>query len=159
MKVLVISDTHGSHRSVDMVLEKEGRVDQLLHLGDVERGEDAIRYSVECPAHFVRGNNDFFSDLPRDKEIFLEGWHLFLCHGHAYYVSVGEEHLKREARGRGADIVLYGHTHKPVIHKEENLLILNPGSLTHPRQKGHRPSYIVLMLEEGKEPEAEIRYL
>ncbi|MSR93540.1 metallophosphoesterase [Clostridiaceae bacterium 68-1-5] len=159
MKLLIISDTHGSHINVDKVLEKEEGMDLLIHLGDVEKGEDAIRYSVNCPAHFVRGNNDFFSDLPREKELFLEGWHLFLCHGHAYYVSVGEEQLKREARGRGADIVLYGHTHRPVIHREENLLILNPGSLTHPRQEGRRPSYMILVLEEGKEPEAWIKYL
>lgn len=159
MRLLVISDTHGNHTNFDRVWERVSGVDLLIHLGDVEQGEDYIRFSVDCPAYFVRGNNDFFSDLPREKELILEGWHLFFCHGHAYYVSAGEDHLKREARGRGAEIVLYGHTHRPVIHREENLLLLNPGSLTYPRQEGRRPSYLLLDLEEGKEPDVQIGYL
>ena len=41
----------------------------------------------------------------------LEGHHIFITHGHAYYVSMGRAHLQEEARHRGADIVMYGaHT-------------------------------------------------
>ena len=65
----------------------------------------------ECPTHIVGGNNDFFSRLPREEEFELEGHHIFITHGHAYYVSMGEAHLQEEARRRGADIVdVWAHT-------------------------------------------------
>ena len=45
--------------------------------------------------------------------------------------------MKEEARARDADIVMYGHTHKPIAGMEEDdLSILNPGSISYPRQSG-----------------------
>ena len=76
----------------------------------------------------VRGNNDFFSGLPGEEEFMIGGYHIFITHGHGYYVSMGEERLKQEARGRGADIAMYGHTHRPFYEKEKDLITLNPGS-------------------------------
>lgn len=67
------------------------------------------------------GNNDFFSRLPREEEFNLEGHHIFITHGHAYYVSMGEAHLQEEARRRGADIVMYGHTHVPALTIDADL--------------------------------------
>ena len=63
MKVLIVSDTHGRHTGLDRVLEKEGKIDLFIHLGDIEGGESYINSVVECEKHMVRGNNDFFSDL------------------------------------------------------------------------------------------------
>jgi hypothetical protein len=159
MKVLVVSDTHGSHHNLDEVLERERPIDLFLHLGDVEGGDDYIEAVLECPSHIIRGNNDFFSDLPADKEVLIRGHRIYMAHGHQWYVSRGEDRLKLEAMRRQADVVMYGHTHRPSIHKEDGLLIMNPGSLSYPRQSGRRPSYIVMELQEGREPEAEIRYL
>ena len=39
MKILIVSDTHGRHRNLDEVLEREGKIDMLIHLGDVEDDE------------------------------------------------------------------------------------------------------------------------
>ena len=55
--------------------------------------------------------------------------------------------------------MLFGHTHKPVIEKKNGVLVINPGSVSFPRQEGRKPSYVILNLEEGKEPQAEIRFL
>ena len=33
---------------------------------------------------------------------------------------------------------MYGHTHMPVIENEDGILVINPGSLTYPRQRGRR---------------------
>ena len=83
----------------------------------------------------------------------MEGRHIFITHGHYYYVAMSEERLKEEARERGADIVMYGHTHKPSLTREEDLITLNPGSVAYPRQQGRRPSYMVMELE----PEGEVK--
>ena len=151
MRVLIVSDTHKSHRNLEKVLEKARPVDMLIHLGDTEGGEYYIAELAGCPVHIVRGNNDFFSDLPREDEFEAEGHHIFMTHGHSYYVALGEERLKEEARQRGADIVMYGHTHRPSLTREEDLIILNPGSVAYPRQEGRRPSYMIMELDkEGK---------
>ena len=159
MKVVIVSDTHGSHRNLEKVLEEEKPMDMLIHLGDVEGGEDYITALADCPTHIVRGNNDFFSDLQGEEEFMMGGYHMFISHGHYYYVSMGEERLKEEARARGADIVMYGHTHKPTLTREEDLITLNPGSIAYPRQEGRRPSYMVMEIGGGDRIEFSLRYL
>ena len=91
MKILIISDTHGAHRNFDRVIEKEQPLDMLIHLGDVEGDEDYIPAVADCPVHMVRGNNDFFSGLPGEEEFMIGGYHIFITHGHGYYVSMGED--------------------------------------------------------------------
>ena len=56
MKILIVSDTHGRHRNLEEVLDREGPIDMLVHLGDVEGGEDYICAladceSIECLSH------------------------------------------------------------------------------------------------------------
>lgn len=156
---MIVSDTHRNESNYYAALEKETPIDLLIHCGDAEGREAVITQAAACPTEIILGNNDFFSNLPREKEIELNQYHIWITHGHQYNVSMGNELLKEEARSRGTDIVLYGHTHKPVIEAEEGLLTMNPGSLTYPRQEGRRPSYIILELNENQEPQAEIKYL
>lgn len=157
MKILIVSDTHGQEHTLEEALKKTGSIDQLIHLGDVEGGEERIRGLLgKVPAAIVAGNNDFFCDLPDERMFTLEGYRIWMTHGHRYFVHSGTLYLEREARKKGADIVMYGHTHKPVVQKAKGLLVLNPGSLSLPRQEGHRPTYILMELEQGKFPRCEI---
>ena len=105
------------------------------------------------------GNNDFFADLPREKEFVVGKYRIWLTHGHNYYVSMGNETIKREARARGVDIVMYGHSHKPVVDLGEDVIAVNPGSLTYPRQEGRRPSFIIMDLDRKGEAHFTINYL
>ena len=61
--------------------------------------------------------------------------------------------------GRCSIQLSYGHTHRPVVEEEDGILVINPGSLTFPRQQGRRPSYAVMDVEEGKDLQVEIKYL
>ena len=85
MKILIVSDTHKAHVSLEQVLEREKPIDMLIHLGDVEGGADYIEALADCPVHIVAGNNDYFSDLPQEEEFVVEGNHIFITHGHYYY--------------------------------------------------------------------------
>ena len=69
------------------------------------------------------------------------------------------EEIKEEARILGADIVMFGHTHRPHLEEEEDLITLNPGSMTYPRQSGRQPSYMVMTLDEEGKASFEIKYL
>lgn len=151
MRILIVSDTHRHNDSYFRVLEKEGQMDMVIHCGDAEGSEYLLQEAAGCPLHIVMGNNDFFSDLPREIEIEIENKRVLITHGHYYCVSNGYELLMDEALSRDFDIVMYGHTHRPVIDQSHGIVVLNPGSLTYPRQEGRRPSYIIM--ETGKRGE------
>lgn len=159
MRVLIVSDTHRRNENYLKVLDKISPVDMVIHCGDIEGSEYLIAESAGCPVQMVVGNNDFFSELPREKEFYIGKYKVFLTHGHSYYVSMNNEILKQEAKDRGADIVMYGHTHKPVVEIQKDIIAVNPGSLTHPRQEGRRPSYILMELDRNGEAHFTINYL
>lgn len=159
MKILIVSDTHRQNGNLCQALLDEGPVDMLLHLGDVEGSEDYIHHIAGCPVEIVSGNNDFFSRLPREREIMLGGYRVLMTHGHYYQVSLSLNYLREEARQRGVDIAMFGHTHRPVLEQEEGLTILNPGSISYPRQEGRQPSYMVMELEDDGEVRYQVKYL
>lgn len=51
--------------------------------------------------------------------------------------------IEQEAVARGMDIVMFGHTHRPVIIVEDNITLINPGSISYPRQADGIPTYII----------------
>lgn len=159
MKVLVVSDTHRKNDAYLEIIEKSGPFDMVIHCGDVEGSEYLIKEAAGCPVQMVMGNNDFFSDLPREIEFKLGKYKIWVTHGHNFYVYMDNQIIKEDAKGRGVDIVMYGHTHKPVIDTDGDVVALNPGSLTYPRQEGKRPSYIVMEIDEKEEVDFKIHYL
>ena len=97
MKVLIISDTHGNHKNLDRVLELERPYEQVIHLGDIEGDEDYLIAAAGCPVAAVRGNNDYFSQLPQEQVIEVAGKRALITHGHYYYVAMSTEHLLLDA--------------------------------------------------------------
>lgn len=148
MKVLIVSDTHGHNRELEKVLDKVGPIDALIHCGDVEGQEDYIATLAGCETFIVAGNNDYFSDLPREREFVIGGKKILLTHGHYYGVAMGNERILEEGRGRGVDIVMFGHTHRPCLEQYEDITLLNPGSLSYPRQQGRRPSLMIMEIDK-----------
>lgn len=157
MKVLIVSDTHRKNDNYFKVLTLH-KPDLVIHCGDAEGSEYVLSEAADCPVQIVLGNNDFFSYLPRELDLKIEGLKVWVTHGHNYYVSMGNQILKQEAAARGADIVLYGHTHRPVVDRSSGVIAVNPGSLSYPRQDGRRPSYVI-METEGKDARFAIEYL
>ncbi len=159
MKILIVSDTHRNIKNLEEVIKKVEPIDMLIHLGDIEGKEDLIRSMVSCPTHIVAGNNDFFCDLPKEESIQIGRYHVLLTHGHYYYVFTGTAVLKQEAVARGYDIAMFGHTHRPILEIENQITVLNPGSISYPRQEGHRPSYIIMEIDREGEAHYTINYL
>lgn len=150
MKILIVSDTHKKNENYFKVLQMH-HPDMVIHCGDAEGSEYALSSAAECPVYIVLGNNDFFSDLPREITLDIGSYKVWVTHGHNYYVSMGNETIKKEAIERGVDIVLYGHTHRPVIDIGDDIIAVNPGSLSYPRQEGRQSSYAIMETDrEGK---------
>lgn len=159
MKILIVSDTHKQNHNLMKILDKVGKLDLLIHLGDIEGSEEYIASNANCPVEMIAGNNDFFSALDREKEIQLGPYKVLLTHGHYYYVSVGIEDIKKEAKGRGMDIVMFGHTHRPVIDIDEGITAINPGSLSYPRQDGRIPTYIIMEIDNKNKAHYTLNYI
>ena len=159
MKILIVSDTHGRDENLEIAVNREAPFDMLVHCGDVEGREFYIEALADCPCSIVSGNNDFFSDLPREDVIDIEGNKVLVTHGHYYGVSMAFAQLADAAKQRGCNAAFFGHIHVPVLEKEDGILLVNPGSLAFPRQRGRRPSYAVLETDGNGGMDVEIRYL
>ena len=162
MKILIVSDTHRRDGNLRAIIEKQSPFDMLIHLGDTEGSEIYFKEWVNndnCVIHVVRGNNDFFCSLPREREITLGKYKVLITHGHYYYISMGTEMLKEEARARNFDIAMFGHTHRPYLEQERDVTVLNPGSMSYPRQEGRKPSYMVMEIDGNGDAAYTIKYI
>ncbi len=158
MKVLICSDTHRRHDNILKVIEEEGPFNLLIHCGDAEGGEYLISKAANCRSEIVMGNNDYFSELPREAVFSLGGKKVWVTHGHNYYVGLDTSIIRNEAQVKGVDVVMFGHTHKPLI-EHGSIISINPGSLSYPRQAERRPSYIILDIDRSNNWSMEIKYL
>lgn len=159
MKILIVSDTHGNLRNLEKVLDKVGAIDMFVHLGDVENDEDYLEAALDCPVHIVAGNNDFYSDLPGEEIVQIGKYRVLMTHGHGYYVSMNTNRLKQAGKERGIDIVMYGHTHRPDIDTEDDVIAINPGSISYPRQEGRRPTYVIMNVDENGDAQFALHYV
>ncbi len=160
MRALLISDTHRHLKNLTEVLDRVGPVDRIFHMGDVEGEEEVIRsLAGGTPVEFVAGNNDFFSRESREKEVMFGDYRVLMTHGNQYGVSTGLSRLEAEGVARGAQVVLYGHTHRPAIDYREKVTLMNPGSISYPRQPGRKPSFGIMEIDRNGEIHFTIHYL
>ena len=151
-KVLVISDTHNrTDRAEKVITELQDHIDAVYFLGDyLEDGERLARKYPRLAFLCVAGNCDFTSRNP-SFEVNVAGHKLFLCHGHRYGVKDGYDSIRSVGIAGGYDVVLFGHTHIPFAQDEEELLLLNPGSIGMPFAI-YGSDYAVLNLVAGQKP-------
>lgn len=164
MKLFFISDIHGSLHYLRKALDnfKQENADYIVILGDHlyhgARNPLPIDYNPREVAKLlnefadriiaIRGNCDSevdemvleFPMMSAYSTVLYHGRRLFLTHGHIYH----EGNLPKLKEG---DAMIYGHTHVPKLEKRGNIYIINPGSITFPKEN-HPNSYGIL--EEDK---------
>ena len=143
MKVLVISDTHGSSHRAFTAHSLSKPVDAVIHLGDGAADAELLREALDIPVISIAGNCDSESHAPREIIWECEGRRIFLTHGDAYLVKSGLARLRQRAEEIRADAVLFGHTHQGVLENHAGLLLLNPGTLSN---ACHHCSYAVMAI-------------
>ncbi len=137
MKILIFSDTHGNTEDAIEIIKAEPEVNAIIHSGDDERDADVIHQAFpNIPMYSVPGNHDTLSFNPDDLIITLEGKKVLITHGHKYSVEFGLTKLKNKALYEEFDLVIFGHTHNPMVEHFEKSIIVNPGCL-----KGHNKTY------------------
>lgn len=141
LRLLVVSDTHNNYPLLRRVVAEAGPVDLLVHAGD--GGNDLAKLTRDFPGlplAAVAGNCDFCSSRPRELFFTAEGRKILLTHGDRYQVKWDLLRLFLEGQERKADVVIFGHTHRPLISYERGILLFNPGSL-YRNNTGEQPSY------------------
>ena len=152
MKALIVSDIHGNFDNMKKVFENDPSFDHLLLIGDILDGPDREGYNPEKLAELlnvykdkiiaVKGNCDYEYDtrllkFSVDKlyaTISMDDKKFLMTHGHYYY----RDHLPEVPY----DILLTGHTHVPILERDNRKIIINPGSISLPR-RGSTKSYVV----------------
>lgn len=138
MRIVVLSDAHGYVAPIEKAIENS-KPDVVIYCGDgVQKTEDISYLYPDIKFYFVKGNCDF-GNYPTEQEIKLGSKKVFFTHGHLYSVKSGYEKIINEAKVRGVDILLFGHTHIAFAEYIDGLYVMNPGSCVHPNMG--RPSY------------------
>lgn len=118
MNLIILSDTHGLLRPA--VLELLQDADAILHAGDINSQAVVDKLASFAPLYAVRGNNDkeWAESLPQDLTVTLEGIRFYMVHN------------KKDipADLSGADVVVFGHSHRYSEERRGGMLWLNPGS-------------------------------
>jgi uncharacterized protein len=143
MRIIVVSDTHGSADLLLAAVRQAGKTDMLLHLGDGQRDCAALVGAYDGEVHTVRGNCDYTGDV-YERMLVPNGIVIYMTHGHLYDAKMTLNKLWFRGRECGADIVCFGHTHVPLLDRQGKLSLLNPGSLRHVR------SYALIDIVGGK---------
>lgn len=130
MRILVVSDTHRDRFALREAILRQPESEVVIHLGDGVDEAEEMRGKFPGKKFFlVRGNCDWGGHLPVEGlETFL-GKNIFYTHGYTYNVKYGAEELIAAARRKNADVLLFGHTHRPATEYRGGLYIMNPGSL------------------------------
>jgi putative phosphoesterase len=101
-------------------------VDRILHAGDVGGDEILDELSIIAPVQAVFGNTDDPGNprLPAAIDIEVGGLKVHVSHGHELGAPKPAKLLARYA----ADIIVYGHTHVPLVTNADGRLVVNPGA-------------------------------
>ncbi len=149
MKALVFSDSHGRLDNLMKAVDRNPEYQAIFHLGDIGNDAPYLRSITPYPVYIVRGNCDYCSNLKESMVVEFGGKRIAMCHGNRYMgYGEGTDALRYFGLQEQADIVMFGHTHVPLLEDTGEIILLNPGSISKPRQDDRIPTYTVMEIDE-----------
>ena len=147
MRIGLISDTHGLMRPE--ALDALQGCERILHAGDI--GDPGILAALEtiAPVTAIRGNNDtadWARELPDTRLVRLGDVAVYMLHD--------LKELPARPAGAPVDVIVAGHSHKPLVETRDGVLIVNPGSAG--RRRFRLPISVARLLVDGRGVEASI---
>ncbi|MGL4647247.1 MAG: metallophosphoesterase family protein [Mycoplasmoidaceae bacterium] len=149
-KILIFSDTHGKNDEMLQVINTI-KPDLVIHAGDYCCDLREIENKID---YLVSGNNDF-DEVPDDLSFSIDGINFHLTHGHKFIHPFNSCLKNSQLVYEGVnnpklDVLIYGHSHIETVDKINHTLVINPGSLTWPRNRPHRKAYAYLEITDQK---------
>lgn len=136
MRIAVLADTHVPKRAKTLpadVWRLINTCDLIVHAGDVLNQQFLDELRSHKPLLVVRGNNDVgLADVPETLETEVAGKKLAIIHDSGSKAGRAKRMRKRFPT---ADIVVFGHSHVPLVEEFEGMLLFNPGSPTDRRMQ------------------------
>ena len=127
---IIVSDSHRNRAALNRLDAVFAECDCIIHLGDTSSDGSMIRSDFAGKTYLLNGN----CDVPRLGEdtltLEIAGVKIFACHGDRLGVKRGTAELARRAAEGGADIALFGHTHRAVEEQKDGVTLFNPGTLS-----------------------------
>ena len=134
MRVVVFSDSHGISSAMEAAIQQQKEAKLFIHLGDgLEEFKALMKKYPHKEYWCVRGNCDYSAAEESTAYSWIKEIKVMFTHGHNWYVKHDLEELKQAARDHEVQILLYGHTHCSNIEYDNGLYIMNPGSISCPR--------------------------
>ena len=140
----LITDTHGLLRP-EVHIAFAG-VQMILHAGDVGGDEILDELAIIAPVHAVFGNTDDQANprLQAAVDVAVGGVRIHVSHGHELGLPTPDRLFARYE----ADVIVYGHTHQPLIVQAGTRLVVNPGAAG-PARFDIKPSVAILEVNAG----------
>jgi putative phosphoesterase len=129
------------------------QVGLILHGGDVGQSSLLTEMAAIAPVVAVRGNADsleLIETLPDQIRIRAGERTILLMHGHHGKTA---RVTALSAVGSDVDVIVFGHSHQPLIEKHDNTVLFNPGSPTERRWGPHFGVGLLTVTDDGIEPE------
>lgn len=123
----------------------------FVHTGDNYADFQRLLRKTKVPGYGVRGNCDYglIAGAPEELVFDYQGYNIFLTHGHQYGAKHSLALLLQRTRDLGADVVIFGHSHMPMVQEEQGILLVNPGSIPLPRG-GSDSGYAKIYVKNNK---------
>ena len=146
MQIGLVSDTHNLVRPE--IFPALAGVELILHAGDVGGHAVIDELSAIAPVRAVYGNTDAPGQpgLQAHLALKIEGLSIHVSHGHEVGGSPTAEKLLSRYT---ADIIVFGHTHKPLVERAGSRLVVNPGAAG-PRRFSLQPSVARMTVKDGE---------
>lgn len=136
MKILLLSDTHGKIDKALEIFKKLNSIDMILHCGDNQNDAYDLMRKLDIPVVSVAGNCDS-PQVPALAKVETPAGRILLTHGHKENVNFDYNKLLYLAESQNCIAACFGHTHIPFLKNFEGIHLINPGSLTEPRDGSH----------------------
>lgn len=158
-RIGIISDTHIKRASFtfpERLYSVFGDVDLILHAGDIQNENVIMELTEFAPVFAVAGNCDGWDlahSLGRKRLLNIREKRIGLIHGFArghdaWLKAYAEFDERMELENPKLDCLVFGHSHVPMIERENGMLIINPGSAMDKRGQLH---HTVAILEIHKD--------
>lgn len=151
--IIAASDTHGQSEYLKLLRDVYPRADAFIFCGDLEDDPGRIKGWA-----MVKGNNDWYSTAPDARVIQIGDVKVFVTHSHLFGYYNREQKLAARAKENGCRLALYGHTHRGSIEEIDGVMLVNPGSMSQPRD-GKDPSYAEIWIEDDGSIRPRLIYL
>lgn len=152
MTLLILSDIHGDYESFKKIIDKE-EFDKIIILGDLFSYDynyenytesDIIKLiqSLKDRLIFIKGNSDYNIDY---NVLNLKAFDIITLpyDNNQITYTHGDKYCKGFLPENHGNIFINGHTHRPVLSKEDGIIYCNPGSVGRPRGNSSK-GYLIL---------------